>query len=272
MTADPHQLLGAYLLGGLDAGERAVFEAHLGRCRACRDELAGLETLPALLDALPVPDALALTSVPGATIPGATEPNAAESNAAELGATPSGAKESGATPSGATEPGPAGELAGALPTAITGPAVDRDAASQPLLHELARRRRTLRRRWAALAGAAAAACLAVGLAVGPLLVRAPQPDATYSVQSGGGLQFSIDLARKTWGTELAVNGSSLPSDGTLSLWVRDRDGGEDRACAWTATPSGRVKVTGATPIQLGRISSVELRDGTQQAVAVITVP
>jgi hypothetical protein len=71
---------------------------------------------------------------------------------------------------------------------------------------------------------------------------------------------------------LAVNGSSLPSDGTLSLWVRDRAGGEDRACAWTATPSGRVRVTGATPIQLASISSVELRDGTQNAVAVITVP
>jgi hypothetical protein len=141
-----------------------------------------------------------------------------------------------------------------------------------LLAELAHRRRKARRRWAALAGAVAAACLAVGLAVGPLLSRAPQPDATYSVQSGGGLQFSIDLARKTWGTELAVNGSSLPADGTLSLWVRDRAGGEDRACAWTATPSGRVKVTGATPIQLASISSVELRDGTQQAVAVIAVP
>lgn len=247
MTSDPHHLLGAYLLGGLDAGDRAMFESHLGQCRECRDELAGLETLPALLDALPVPDALALTSVPGATESGATEP-------------------------GAMGPVPAVGLADALPAAFPRPAAEQAPASQPLLHELARRRRTMRRRWVALAGAAAAACLAVGIAVGPLLVRAPQPDATYSVQSGGGLQFSIDLARKTWGTELAVNGSSLPSDGTLSLWVRDRDGGEDRACAWTATPSGRVKVTGATPIQLGKISSVELRDGTQQAVAVITVP
>jgi len=128
------------------------------------------------------------------------------------------------------------------------------------------------RRWTALAGAVAAACLAVGLAVGPLLARPPQPDATYSVVSGGGLRVNIDMARKTWGTELAVSGSSLPADGTLSLWVRDRAGGEDRACAWTATPSGKVKVTGATPIQLGSISSVELRDGAQHAVAVITVP
>ncbi|MET1086726.1 MAG: zf-HC2 domain-containing protein [Arthrobacter sp.] len=214
-----HQLLGAYLLGGLDAVDLNSFEDHLRTCAQCREELSGLEKLPMLLDAVPVPDAVALTAVPS-----------------------------------------------------TADAAHPAAAPETLLSELARRRRKVRRRWVALAGAVAAACLAVGLAVGPLLGRAPQPDATYSVQSGGGLQFSIDLARKTWGTELAVNGSSLPSDGTLSLWVRDRAGGEDRACAWTATPSGRVKVTGATPIQLGSISSVELRDSTQHAVAVITVP
>jgi hypothetical protein len=217
-TVDPHQPLGAYLLGGLDAADREAFEAHLEHCGACREELANLERLPALLDVLPVPDAVALTVV------------------SSLAAAP-------------------------------------DApAPVPLLAKLARRRRTSRRRWTAFVGAVAAVCLALGIVAGPLLARPPQPDATYSVQSGGGLQFSIDLARKTWGTELAVNGSSLPQDGTLSLWVRDRAGGEDRACAWTATPSGRVKVTGATPIQLGSISSVELRDGTQSAVAVITVP
>jgi hypothetical protein len=213
-----HQLLGAYLLGGLDRADLKSFEEHLQECEQCREDLFRLEKVPVLLDAVPVPDAVALTAVPSAAAPPST------------------------------------------------------AVPVTLLAKLASRRRKVRRRWAALAGAVAAACLAVGLAVGPLLGRAPQPDATYSVQSSGGLQFSIDLARKTWGTELAVNGSSLPADGTLSLWVRDRAGGEDRACAWTATPSGRVKVTGATPIQLGSISSVELRDGTQQAVAVITVP
>jgi hypothetical protein len=217
-ASELHQLLGAYLLGGLDRVDLKSFEDHLQECAQCREDLSRLEKVPVLLDAVPVPDAVALTAVPSAAAPASA------------------------------------------------------AVPVTLLAKLANRRRKVRRRWAALAGAVAAACLAVGLAVGPLLGRAPQPDATYSVQSSGGLQFSIDLARKTWGTELAVNGSSLPADGTLSLWVRDRAGGEDRACAWTATPSGRVKVTGATPIQLGSISSVELRDGTQQAVAVITVP
>ncbi|MBT2532670.1 zf-HC2 domain-containing protein [Arthrobacter sp. ISL-48] len=219
-AAELHQLLGAYVLGGLDPTDSLRFEAHLRECADCRTELEELEKLPALLDALPVPDAVALT----ATRPGA----------------------------GAVEP------AAAVPHAI--------------IDELASRRRTSRRRWAALVGAVAAACLALGLVAGPVFNRPPQPDASYSVQSGNGLRFSVDLARKTWGTELAVSGSSMPLDGTLSLWIRGRDGTEDRACAWTATPSGRVKVTGATPVQLASIASVELRDGTQQTVAVITVP
>jgi hypothetical protein len=46
----------------------------------------------------------------------------------------------------------------------------------------------------------------------------------------------------------------------------------DRACAWTATPTGRVRITGATPVQLARIASVEMRDEQQQTVAVIAVP
>lgn len=215
-----HQLLGAYLLGGLEPADLRRFEQHLQECADCREELAGLQGLPALLSGLPVPDAVALTGSP--------------------------------RPVAVHEPG------SSVPRAV--------------LDELAARRRKVRRRWAALVGAVAAACLALGVAVGPMLSPPPEPDASYSVQSGNGLQFSIDLARKTWGTELAVNGSKLPLDGTLSLWIRDRDGGEDRACAWTATPSGRVKVTGATPVQLASIASLELRDETQKAVAVITVP
>jgi hypothetical protein len=212
--------MGAYVLGGLDPADSQRFEAHLESCAECRTELAELESLPALLDALPVPDAVALT--------------------------------------GAAHPGVAPEPAGSVPLTVLG--------------ELATRRRKVRRRWAALVGAVAAGCLALGLAAAPLFSRPPAPDASYSVQSGNGLQFSIDLAKKTWGTELAVNGSKLPLEGTLSLWIRDRNGGEDRACAWTATPSGRVKVTGATPVQLASIASLELRDETQQAVATITVP
>ncbi|WP_281445365.1 zf-HC2 domain-containing protein, partial [Paenarthrobacter nicotinovorans] len=57
-----HQLLGAYLLGGLEPGEARTFEEHLESCADCRRELEELASLPALLDAVPAADAVALTA------------------------------------------------------------------------------------------------------------------------------------------------------------------------------------------------------------------
>jgi predicted anti-sigma-YlaC factor YlaD len=220
-----HQLLGAYLLGGLDPAEAAAFEQHLDSCADCRKELDELASLPALLDAVPVPDAVALTAPAGA---------------------------------GGHQDAPP------VPESVSAP--------RRLLDAVAARRRAVRRRWSAALAAVAAACLALGVLAGPLLNQPAKPDASYSVQASNGLQVTVGLVRKTWGTELAVDGRSLPAEGTFSLWVKDRDGGEDRACSWTATPSGRVRITGATPLQLASIGSVEMRNGQQQTVAVIAVP
>lgn len=41
--------LGVYVLGAIDPAERALVDAHLPTCRECRDELAGLAGIPALL-------------------------------------------------------------------------------------------------------------------------------------------------------------------------------------------------------------------------------
>jgi len=223
MNGNPvHQLLGAYLLGGLEPGEARTFEEHLESCADCRRELEELASLPALLDAVPAADAVALTA------------------------------------------------AGATPLAPL--AMEPEPLPETVLVDLAVRRRKSRRRWAAFVGAVAAACLAVGFLAGPLLNQPPKPDASYSVQSDGGLQLTVDMVKKTWGTELEVEGRSMPLEGTLYLWVKGRDGAEERTCGWTATPSGRIKITGATPVQLAGIAGVELRDEAQKTVASISVP
>jgi len=46
---DARPSLGVYVLGAIDPSERALVDAHLVTCRDCRDELAGLAGLPALL-------------------------------------------------------------------------------------------------------------------------------------------------------------------------------------------------------------------------------
>ena len=46
---DARLSLGVYVLGAIDPAERALVDGHLVTCRDCRDELAGLAGLPALL-------------------------------------------------------------------------------------------------------------------------------------------------------------------------------------------------------------------------------
>jgi len=41
--------LGVYVLGAIDPADRALVEEHLASCPECREELAGLAGLPALL-------------------------------------------------------------------------------------------------------------------------------------------------------------------------------------------------------------------------------
>jgi len=48
--------LGVYVLGAIDPAERALVDAHLSDCQDCREELAGLAGLPALLGRVPLAD------------------------------------------------------------------------------------------------------------------------------------------------------------------------------------------------------------------------
>ena len=57
--------LGVYVLGAIDPAERALVDAHLATCRDCRDELAGLAGLPALLARVSTEEAIALAVADG---------------------------------------------------------------------------------------------------------------------------------------------------------------------------------------------------------------
>jgi hypothetical protein len=52
--------LGVYVLGALEPAERAAVDAHLATCEGCREELADLESLPAVLASLSTEDAVAV--------------------------------------------------------------------------------------------------------------------------------------------------------------------------------------------------------------------
>lgn len=51
------ELLGVYVVGAIEPNERSTLDAHLSQCYGCREELAGLAVLPALLHRIPVAEA-----------------------------------------------------------------------------------------------------------------------------------------------------------------------------------------------------------------------
>ncbi len=69
------QLLGVYVVGAIDPAERATVEEHLGQCASCRDELAGLAGLPAMLGRVPAADVERMSLEPSG-LPDMAEPPA----------------------------------------------------------------------------------------------------------------------------------------------------------------------------------------------------
>jgi anti-sigma factor RsiW len=71
---DVRQLLGVYVVGAIDPAERATVDEHLHTCAACRDELASLAGLPAMLSRVPADDVERLALAP-ASLPEAASPS-----------------------------------------------------------------------------------------------------------------------------------------------------------------------------------------------------
>ena len=69
------QLLGVYVVGAIDPAERSLVDDHLHNCAECRDELAGLAGLPAMLSRVPVADVEQLSLLPSG-LPEMAEPPA----------------------------------------------------------------------------------------------------------------------------------------------------------------------------------------------------
>jgi hypothetical protein len=72
---ETRQLLGVYVVGAIDPAERMTVDEHLGECPQCRDELASLAGLPAMLSRVPAADVERMSLEPSG-LPEMTEPSA----------------------------------------------------------------------------------------------------------------------------------------------------------------------------------------------------
>ena len=141
-----------------------------------------------------------------------------------------------------------------------------------LLARLATKRRNKRLKIGAFGLAAVAASVATGVFLAPVIHPGPGPDASFEVASALGPRVELGMNAKAWGTELEFTGADLPTSGVLSLWVVDHGGIADRAGSWQATTTGKTKLTGAVPTQMGNIATVQLRDYDSKVLAVVTLP
>ncbi|WP_404289410.1 zf-HC2 domain-containing protein [Glutamicibacter arilaitensis] len=141
-----------------------------------------------------------------------------------------------------------------------------------LLDALRARRRSRRILQRSAVVVAVAASVTAGVFLAPVVRPAPAPDARYEVVGVAGQQVGLGLNAKAWGTELQFDGSGLPTQGTLSLWVVNSSGAVEQAGAWSATKTGKTRMTGAVPVQLDEISSIQLRDIDSKVLAEVQLP
>lgn len=228
--------LGVYVLGAIDPAERALVDSHLVTCRDCRDELAGLAGLPALLARVGTEEAIALA---------ADEP-------APLGLLPDAAK-AGLPDTGSPDAPAAGSAKTVRPerTAASGAGEEppRELLGAVLDLTAARRRR---RNWRnATITAAAAVVIAAGAFGGARLAAQPAQHAGQTLNSdqaldygpGGswkiaigstqGMDATVMSRQMGWGTQLAAKVVGIPVDTTCQLWVVGPGGSRELAGSWT---------------------------------------
>ncbi|WP_223145047.1 zf-HC2 domain-containing protein [Actinotalea subterranea] len=201
---------GAYVLGALDAGERAAFERHLRTCADCRGAVDELADVPALLDRVPerlVSELFAAAPGGAGGVPGGGGVGSGGAGGGPEGAMP---VERDATGSGGVSPG----LRAAPQGASGSPAPGSPEPPPRLLAELlraARREETLRRRRRVLVGglvAAAVVALAIVLPRALLDPVAPPPVAVEAIElepvGYSPVTASVQLEQVPWGTRVTV--------------------------------------------------------------------
>lgn len=256
--------LGVYVLGAIDPAERTAVDRHLAACSACRDELAALAGLPALLGRLTLSEVESLER--GGTrggLPGGAAGSAdqAVSSAGALAGWPG------------ADGGPGRESA-------QGPAEPPAALLRSTLDEVARRR-ARRRRAAVLALAAAAVVLAgAGAAVravvsGPASQVPPRPPAAASgwqqqvsaTDPHTNVSAKVRFSGTRWGTavEAWVDGAGYGT--RCVLWATDNAGRHVAIASWTYAADG-AWYPGSSSIQARAIKSFDITAGNRTLVTV----
>jgi hypothetical protein len=212
--------LGAYVLDALEPEERAGIEAHLAGCAGCREELAGLVGLPAVLGRLSAEEAVAAGAGAGAGVRGRVVPTAGsrtslvERTIAELG---------------------------------------RRRRRQRL-----RWRVGLATGAAAVVAMAAAVGVLVVTRPAPAAPAVAAVAQFSGADQSTGVRASAELYAETWGTSIHLDVSGVTPGDQCELVAIGQDGSQQVAGTWKVGYTGGVQIDGATGISPGQLSSLQI--------------
>lgn len=229
--------LGVYVLGAIDPAERALVDAHLATCRDCRDELAGLAGLPALLARVSTEEAIALAD-PDGPFPAAL--------------------------SEALEP----------PQELLGTVIDLTTARRRRRRWM---EAGLGVAAALIIAVGAFAGLRVSSspgqpansAQGQLNVGTPNGPMTTVTGKSGDMTATVAYTQMGWGTQLDTKVTGIPIGTNCQLWAIDSNGSRFLVGNWVVdNHEGGVWYPGSTALSSKDISGFQVIVGHGQAIAV----
>jgi len=231
--------LGVYVLGAIDPAERAVVDAHLATCRDCRDELAGLASLPALLARVSMEEAIAL----------ATDDDPFP-----------------VTGSDALEP----------PRELLATVIDLTAARR---RRRRWRDASLGVAAALVIAVGVFGGLRLGSSpaqptastANGLYVGVPNGSWQTATGQSGGMTATVDYRPMGWGTMLDAKVTGIPVGTTCQLWVIDAKGNRVLADNWeTDNAEGTVYYPGSVALSSKDVTAFEITVGQGKAIQVST--
>ena len=227
--AEARPSLGVYVLGAIDPAERGLVDAHLATCRDCRDELAGLAGLPALL-ARVNPDEISRICADDTVRPFAGDDHPPE----ELLGTVLG-------------------LAEARRRRNRWRFLSAAAAVVVLAVGL-------------FAGLKSATSTTVTRVVPE---GAMSWESVQAANHATGATADISYTQQLWGNEFQVLVDHIPQGTTCQMWVVHPDGTRTQVAAWTtARDEGTVWYWGSMPKTAGAISKFQITAGNKVLVTV----
>jgi hypothetical protein len=230
--------LGVYVLGAIDPADRALVDAHLTTCRDCRDELAGLAGLPALLSRVSAEEAFALAGVEG---PSSEARTGGQEAPPELLASVIDLTAARRRRRRWREAGLAVAAALIIAVGIFGASRIGSGTSSP---------------------PAAAAVGYPGQANGPWRTV---------TTAASGMSASVAYRSMGWGTQFAVKVSGIPVGTSCQLWVIGRDGSRTLAGGWvTDDKEGTVWYPGSAGVPDSGVRGFQVTVGSHGALNLTT--